>query len=476
MTGAGLAMGAALAASALTPAAAASSPPAGPYAGETSAGDAVEFVIDERGALTEFSTVSTCTVYSMIPSTLVVIWPGANPPIDVRAGEPFAAEWVVETDTASASSEYELSGVVNADGTASGTGVVSMDLPVLPCVGSEFEWTASLDGEAPDPDPVYEPTATVSPAELTESELADSGVTISGEGFAPDSEVSLSVSGDEVGSQSADADGAVSFAFASDALGAGEHEAVLTAEEGEASVVFSVTEDAPAPGTIPGEPPSEDDLDPALDGAIAVPASAEPGDEISIAVTGAEPLDEVGVWLFSDPVSLGTQTVGADGRTTATIPADTEPGEHEVAVWASDETLIGWDRIEIVAADDGEEGEGPGEAADDAGESGEAADDAGEAADDAGEGSDETGEDSGEGTEGAGDAAESGESSDAGGEEQGEAGDGSQEDAGGSGHDAREDGADLAPTGGSPAAPLGFAALLMLGGAAAWLGARRRTA
>lgn len=122
---------------------------------------------------------------------------------------------------------------------------------------------------------------------------------------------------------------------------------------------FTYEEDAPEPGTIPGVTPLEEDLDPALKGAITVPDTAVAGEPITVFIDGASEGDKVGVWLFSDPVYLGTYTVGAAGMVTVTIPADTPAGDHKIAVWAADtEALIGWDSITITAADAPSEGDG----------------------------------------------------------------------------------------------------------------------
>ena len=108
----------------------------------------------------------------------------------------------------------------------------------------------------------------------------------------------------------------------------------------------------PEPGTIPGSTPSEDDLDPNLEGVISAPDEVQQGEAITIVIEGATEGDKVGLWLFSDPVYLGMQTVNAAGTVTVIIPADTEAGEHRIAAWAAgSETLVGWDYLTVVSAD-----------------------------------------------------------------------------------------------------------------------------
>lgn len=56
------------------------------------------------------------------------------------------------------------------------------------------------------------------------------------------------------------------------------------------------------------------------------------------------------MWLFSEPVHLGTVTVRADGTVRVTLPASAPAGAHRVAVVASDGTLIGWAPIPLQAS------------------------------------------------------------------------------------------------------------------------------
>ncbi|MBO2990671.1 InlB B-repeat-containing protein [Leucobacter tardus] len=114
-------------------------------------------------------------------------------------------------------------------------------------------------------------------------------------------------------------------------------------------------------GTIPGTPPTEDDLDPALEGAISAPESAEAGETITVNIGSATEGDTVGVWLFSDPVFLGAQTVDAAGNVTVTIPANTTAGDHRIAAWAAEtEAQLGWDTLAVTVADDDADADGGG--------------------------------------------------------------------------------------------------------------------
>ncbi|MGO2521300.1 MAG: hypothetical protein ACTH8F_14350, partial [Microbacterium sp.] len=207
---------------------AASTVPTGGYSGTSDAynGATVEFQIDGDGRMTGFDTESYLFC-GMFPTPIQWV---EQPPLQVSAGSSFTQEWTF-SDV-----EYELSGVIAADGAASGTGIAKM--PSIGCSGFDFNWTATADEEPV----VIDPEVTVSPGEVTVSELAGSGVTVSGSGFAPDASVSLTVGGVSGGSQIADADGNVSFVFTGD-LAAGSHAVVLSSADGDAETTMIVVAD-----------------------------------------------------------------------------------------------------------------------------------------------------------------------------------------------------------------------------------------
>ncbi|QOR71136.1 LPXTG cell wall anchor domain-containing protein [Ruania alkalisoli] len=205
-----------------------------------------------------------------------------------------------------------------------------------------------------DVDPVDGPQVSVTPAELSESRVADAGVTIVGTGFGPDSPVDLSVDGEDLGSAVADGDGAVEFTYAAE-LTAGEYVVALTAGVGGAQTVLTVTADAdPDPDLqIPAEAPEEDALTPSSEGGISVPPIVDQGATIPVQIGSERAGERVGVWIFSDSVYLGAQTVGTDGSVVVTLP-ETFVGDHRIAVFAEDETVIGWAEIEILATGGGD--------------------------------------------------------------------------------------------------------------------------
>ncbi|MBA8988998.1 hypothetical protein FHW23_000230 [Curtobacterium pusillum] len=102
----------------------------------------------------------------------------------------------------------------------------------------------------------------------------------------------------------------------------------------------------PVSGTTPVAP-SETSLTEADRGTLTAPATARPGETITVGVGTRYAGDRVDVWLFSTPTLLGTVTVAADGTVSVTIPADAPAGEHRIVVTAADGTVIGWTTITI---------------------------------------------------------------------------------------------------------------------------------
>ncbi|MBM9463339.1 hypothetical protein JL108_07750 [Aeromicrobium sp. YIM 150415] len=233
------------------PATAAQAPPAGSYTGTSDAYSTatVEFEIDANGNMSGFDTESYCFdgLYQW-----PVQWAGM-PSTPVNAGEPFDLSW--EFGDGSVRAYYELTGTVNADGSASGTGRAGF-LPYGTCGGIEFEWTAQgPDGGGGDPDPI-EPTISIQPSSVTESQLVSEGVQITGGDFIADSSVTLTVAGSQVGSKDADADGAVSFGY-NGPLAPGSYPVELSSADGSVDSTLTVTADPepepePSVGVSPG--------------------------------------------------------------------------------------------------------------------------------------------------------------------------------------------------------------------------------
>ncbi|MDT0201060.1 lamin tail domain-containing protein [Nocardioides sp. AE5] len=110
------------------------------------------------------------------------------------------------------------------------------------------------------------------------------------------------------------------------------------------------------PVTNPNKPTAtdEDDLVDANRGGVQAPATARPGETITVTVPGAAG-ESVHVWLHSDPVLLGSPVVGANDTARVTIPTDAALGTHRLVVQDATGALIGWAELRLVAAEGGDD-------------------------------------------------------------------------------------------------------------------------
>ena len=116
-------------------------------------------------------------------------------------------------------------------------------------------------------------------------------------------------------------------------------------------------EDHPKPEGSPSEP-AENALDGITAGGIELDRNAvDQGGTVRVQVgEGTDRAGEwIAAWMFSTPVLLGGdwQLVGADGSILVRIPANTTPGAHSVAVYDAAGQLIGWQSLDVRAADGG---------------------------------------------------------------------------------------------------------------------------
>src|SRR5699024_3111698 len=299
-----------IAAGAIVPTVAHAAPPtAGEYTGVSSSDNDVTFRVDDSGILTDFNAQVYCFAGAMVFPLII----SDGPDIAVEAGEPFSHEWITHDDAA----RFKVEGVINADGTAVGEmeGSTLDGQGEVACLGASYEWTASLDGD--DPDPVYDPESSVTPSSIEESELVDSGVTVTGEGFAPASDVTLTIDGAEAGTETTDSEGDVSFVYFGP-LAPGTYEAVLSAAEGTSTTSFTVTEDPvvydPAAAVQP-DPVTESDL-------------AEHG--VTIFGSGFAPNSTVTFTVDGD--DLGTAETDTNGTASIEYFGPLAPGVYEAVL------------------------------------------------------------------------------------------------------------------------------------------------
>ncbi|WP_157983830.1 choice-of-anchor L domain-containing protein [Nesterenkonia muleiensis] len=113
--------------------------------------------------------------------------------------------------------------------------------------------------------------------------------------------------------------------------------------------------EAPTPAeepTVTEDPthfePSEEDLVEELEGEILLDVgSLTPGEDFTVHFVDSSLSSEVGLWLFAEPQHLGDYQV-VDGSITATLGADVEIGEHQLAAYDVDSgSLLGWTYVSI---------------------------------------------------------------------------------------------------------------------------------
>lgn len=149
-----------------------------------------------------------------------------------------------------------------------------------------------------------------------------------------------------------------------------QYRAVFTNSAGEVATDGATLTVVPGEGAGAGGP-SEADLTDATRGGVAAPDSVVQGATVTVTVGRDRGEESVDIYLFSDPVLLGTRTVSADGTATVTIPTDAALGAHRIAVYAPDQTLIGWAETTVTAASSsGAAAAAAGELSDTGGEAG----------------------------------------------------------------------------------------------------------
>lgn len=136
--------------------------------------------------------------------------------------------------------------------------------------------------------------------------------------------------------------------------GSGEKTLTITAQESATTVTIPLTV-AAAPAPAP-----DDELTQALKDLLVVLDALVQGKPIAIQLA----LEWIGkwvtVWLHSEPVMIsdGLVQVDANGRVTATVPADAPVGDHRLVVLDADGNVISWTDVTVVAADSGTPGSG----------------------------------------------------------------------------------------------------------------------
>ncbi|MCI2959420.1 metallophosphoesterase [Agromyces atrinae] len=92
--------------------------------------------------------------------------------------------------------------------------------------------------------------------------------------------------------------------------------------------------------------PHADDLTPELENVIEVtPNPFTAGDSITISLPAGLAGETTYAFAFSTPLALGAATVSEENTASFSTPKDMALGEHRVALYTADGTVIGWDAV-----------------------------------------------------------------------------------------------------------------------------------
>lgn len=213
--------------------------------------------------------------------------------------------------------------------TSLGTGIETDWETTVTIGNATTTFSGTIIRDVVEPAALPDPEVTVSPDDVTQSELADAGVQIVGTGFPAETSVTLSVNGVEVASETAGSDGEVIFDYTSTSLGVGTHAIVLEAGDLLAEASLRVTAD-PTP-----------DYDPAV---IVTPASVTEDAlaETGVTITGTGFPEGVQVTFDIAGVEVHVATADANGEVSFLYRSSSlGAGDHRVLLTAADYAVDG---------------------------------------------------------------------------------------------------------------------------------------
>ncbi|MDA4895158.1 hypothetical protein PFZ55_50700 [Streptomyces sp. MS2A] len=111
------------------------------------------------------------------------------------------------------------------------------------------------------------------------------------------------------------------------------------------------TPSVPNPGATDYPAPAPEALTEATEGGISTAAFAREGQRLTVTFDAARAGQSAGLWLLSDPSSLGVRAIAADGTVQVTLPEGVT-GAHRLAAVEADGTVIGWQDI-VISAEQG---------------------------------------------------------------------------------------------------------------------------
>lgn len=234
--------------------------------------------------------------------------------------------WVIGTSTWDTEPDHGWFGCVGETRVVDHALPTSQFLTARVDIATEFSLTTDLGR-------VYDPLATI-------GELAGTG--------HPGAHVRVERDGHRVGEADVADDGTWIVKLDQALAGSGSYPLRITTSFGSRDA--SPLDVVAVIGTQSSWTPAEGDLTPELEGAVvASPASVSAGASITITVPPGHIGENVYLFAFSTPTTLGSATVSSASTVMATIPSSLAPGSHRIAVYSAGGALLGWAGISVTA-------------------------------------------------------------------------------------------------------------------------------
>ncbi|WP_293697908.1 LPXTG cell wall anchor domain-containing protein [uncultured Agrococcus sp.] len=245
-------------------------------------------------------------------------------------------------DTEAGTATTDTSGTFSETVTAN----VSAGSHTVTATSGDVSSTATLEVIADN----WNPGVQLDPTELTQSELADSGISISATGFRPDTELEITFDGELWHTLTTDSEGSAAASLTRDDVAPGEHEVaflqnwisgggwLVAPQSLDTAVTITVTEDEPAPA------------DPEIELGAGTVTTSELADGVQLNGNGFAPGEELTISF--DGTEVSAPTADDEGSFSDTIAIDgVEPGEYTITVTGESGSVS----VAITVTEDGQE-------------------------------------------------------------------------------------------------------------------------
>ncbi|MFE2771149.1 RHS repeat domain-containing protein [Microbacterium resistens] len=293
----------------------------GVYTGTTSDGFDIAVTV-EGGAVTDVDTQSWtwCASPDFPGTTPQMVQFIGIPETPIAADGSFSAHWTYDSDPSDELYfEFWFGGVVSDDGVIvnSGSNAADAVMPGLLCEATQFTYTAELDPVAAE--------LSIAPNPATVSQALAGDLTLTGTGFAPESTVTVSFDGDELGTMQTDASGTATSRLTVANAVPGEYEVRMAGSGKSATTMLVIQADPVVNPEIALDPTTISPSDLAADG-------------VTITGTGFPTDDNVS--LTFDGSAIVSMPADAQGRFTYSLRrADVAPGAHTVTLTSGPHTV-----------------------------------------------------------------------------------------------------------------------------------------